>query len=108
MWCVFQVTIAAETSASAGGRRRLAIEGLQADAAFVAVEDRVFEGVDAFVFVELAVDGVPTTSPRRATLGVSRRPDLLDAHSCAAMSATPVASANTQAPISAMPLWPTP
>jgi len=37
----------------------LAVEGLQADAGFVAVEDRVPEGVDAFVLVELAVDSAP-------------------------------------------------
>jgi len=42
-----------------GGLRRLAIQSLEADAAFVAVEDRVFEGVDAFVLVELAVDAAP-------------------------------------------------
>ncbi len=47
-----------------GGLRRLAIEGLQADAAFVAVEDRVFEGVDAFVLVELAVDAAPFDGAR--------------------------------------------
>jgi hypothetical protein len=34
----------------------LAVEAVEADAAFVAVEDGVFEGVDALALVELAVD----------------------------------------------------
>jgi hypothetical protein len=60
---VFQVTITAETSAR-GGLGALAVQGLKADAALVAVEDGVFERVDALVLVELTVDA--------ATLGRMR------------------------------------
>jgi hypothetical protein len=41
------------------GLHALAVERLQADAALVAVEHGVFQGVDAFVLVELVADPAP-------------------------------------------------
>jgi hypothetical protein len=41
----------------------LAVERLEADAAFVAVEDGVFERVDALALVELAVDAAALGGP---------------------------------------------